>query len=115
METLRHSALRLLAVLMTIALAEIVLGAAQSPSAVSARPCRVVNQTQGKHFPPDNGDALAAAIASANPDDQLEIIGMCTGTYTLNQDIVLTGISSRQFRVPTLHVVYAATPDTSPT
>ena len=71
METLRHSALRLLAVLMTIALAEIVLGAAQSPSAVSSRPCRVVNETQGKHFPPDNGDALAAAIASATPDDQL--------------------------------------------
>jgi hypothetical protein len=80
METLRLSALRLFALLTTIALAEIALSAGQSATAVSSRPCRVVNETQGKHFPPDSGQALAAAIQSANLDDQLEIIGICTGT-----------------------------------
>jgi hypothetical protein len=102
METLRHSALRLLTPLMVIALVKIALGAAQSPTLVSARPCRVVNATQGKHFPPDRGEALAAAIESANPDDQLEITGTCTGTYTLRQNIDLTGVSTNQFPIPTL-------------
>lgn len=102
METLRHPALRLFILLLTMALAQIAFGAAQSPSAVSVRPCRVVNETQGKHFPPDSGAALAEAIASATPDDKLEIIGTCTGNYTLNQNIVLIGVATRQFPIPTL-------------
>jgi len=87
---------------MTIALAEIALGAAQSQTAASARPCRVVNATQKKHFPPDSGESLTAAIESANPDDLLEITGICTGTYTLSQNIDLTGVSTKQFPIPTL-------------
>ena len=92
MEAFHRSAIRLVALLMTILLTEIALGAGQSVTAVSSRPCRVVNVTQGKHFPPDSGRALAAAIASASADDQLTITGICTGTYTLDQNIALTGV-----------------------
>ena len=102
METSRDLALRLLTALVAIAFADIALGAAQTMTAASARPCRVVNETQQKHFSPDSGDALMEAIASANPDDQLEITGTCTGIYALNQNIVLTGIPTKQFPVPTL-------------
>ena len=96
MEAFHRSAIRLLALLLTVLLTEIALGAGQSVTAVSARPCRVVNVTQGKHFPPDSGGALAAAIVAANADDQLTITGICTGTYTLDQHIALTGVATQQ-------------------
>ena len=103
MDTSRHAPLRLFTLLLTIALAASPLGAAQSPGgALPDRACRVVNATQKKHFVPDSGDALAAAIESADPDDELEITGICTGTYTLNKDLVLTGLTSRQFPISTL-------------
>jgi len=102
METVRHSALRRLLLFVTIALAQIAPGTAQEPIARSARPCRVVNETQGRHFPPDRGDSLAEAIASADPGDQLEITGICTGAYTVDRNIVLTGVPTQQFPVPTL-------------
>ena len=102
MEALHRSAIRSLALLMTVLLTEIALGAGQSVTAVSARPCRVVNVTQGKHFPPDSGGALAAAIVAANADDQLTITGICTGTYTLDQHIALTGVATQQFPIPTI-------------
>ncbi|HEU5255465.1 MAG TPA: hypothetical protein VFU28_05725 [Vicinamibacterales bacterium] len=102
MKTIRHSALRFLAVLITSALAQTALDAGQSPTAVSARPCRVVNDTQGRHFPPDSGQALEDAIAAANPDDELHISGICRGTYELTQNIRLIGVPTRQFPTPTL-------------
>ena len=99
MEAFHRSAIRLLALLLTVLLTEIALGAGQSVTAVSSRPCRVVNVTQGKHFPPDSGGALAAAIVAANADDQLTITGICTGTYTLDQHIALTGVATQQSRI----------------
>lgn len=102
MEAFHRSAIRLLALLLTVLLTEIALGAGQSVTAVSSRPCRVVNVTQGKHFPPDSGGALAAAIVAANADDQLTITGICTGTYTLDQHIALTGVATQQFPIPTI-------------
>ena len=109
MKTIRHSALRLLAVLIISALAQTALDAGQSGTAVSDRSCRVVNVTQRQHFPPDSGQALADAIASANPDDQLEIIGICRGTYLLSRNIGLTGIPTRRFPIPTLDGAQAGT------
>src|SRR5262245_7438967 len=45
--------------------------------------CFVVNQTQHKHFPPDVGPSLAAALAGASTGDELTVTGTCTGTYTV--------------------------------
>src|SRR4029453_9629252 len=90
------------AALGTMALAGIVLGMLTTPASASPPTCRVINVTQGTHFPPDSGQALTSAIAAAMPGDQLTIVGVCTGTYTVNKDLTLTGISKKQFPTPTL-------------
>src|SRR5687768_15626112 len=64
--------------------------------------CRVVNETQRRHFPPDKGESLSDAIAAAAPDDELTITGTCTGTYTLDKNLSLTGLVTRRFPTPTL-------------
>ena len=103
MVTVLRSALQVVAPLVTLALVDVTHGAAQPAGPGSAsRLCRVVNETQGTRFSPDRGAVLAAAIAAANAGDRLAIIGTCTGTYTLNQDIVLAGVSTRAFPIPTL-------------
>jgi hypothetical protein len=98
-----RSALQIVAPLVMFALVDATHGAAQPAGPGSAsRLCRVVNETQGTRFSPDRGAVLAAAIAAANAGDRLEITGTCTGTYTLNQDIVLAGVRTRAFPIPTL-------------
>jgi hypothetical protein len=49
-------------------------------SAAGPPTCRVINQTQGRHFPPDTRSIAQDAIAEAAPDDELTITGTCTGT-----------------------------------
>ncbi len=101
---------RVRAVFRVMVLAGVVVGAvAPAASASSARSCRVTNVTQGTHFPPNSGQALTAAIAAAMPGDQLNVVGICTGTYTLDKDLALTGISKTQFPTPTLDGQQAGT------
>jgi hypothetical protein len=64
--------------------------------------CRVINQTQGRHFPPDTGQSLRDAIAEAAPDDELTITGTCTGTYTVDKNLSLMGLVTRRYPTPTL-------------
>jgi hypothetical protein len=91
------------AVFRVIVLAGVIVWAvASAASAISTRTCGVTNVTQGTHFPPDTGQALTAAIAAAMPGDQLNVVGICRGTYTLDKDLALTGISKTQFPTPTL-------------
>ena len=71
-------------------------------SAAGPPTCRVINQTQGRHFPPDKGQSLSDAIAEAAPDDELTITGTCTGTYTLDKNLSLTGLVKRRYPTPTL-------------
>src|SRR6266545_3482312 len=101
---------RVRAVFRVMVLAGVVVGAvAPAASASSARSCRVTNVTQGTHFPPNSGQALTAAIAAAMHGDQLNVVGICTGTYTLDKDLALTGISKTQFPTPTLDGQQAGT------
>jgi hypothetical protein len=74
-----------------------------APAARATPPtCRVFNETHpGLPFI-DGGHALTAAIAAAMPGDLLAVIGTCTGTYTLDKNLTLTGISLNKFPVPTL-------------
>jgi hypothetical protein len=86
-----------------IALAGMALGElTQAASAAPRRTCRVVNETQKRHFPPDSGQAFTAAIVAAMPGDQLVVIGTCTGSYTLDKNLSVTGISRKRFPTPTL-------------
>ena len=85
----------------TIALAGMVAGISGAASPVDPT-CRVVNTTQGKHFPPDNGQSLTNAIATATPGDELAVSGTCTGTYTLDKDLTLTGLSTKKSPIATL-------------
>jgi len=71
-------------------------------SAAGPPTCRVINQTQGRHFPPDTGQSLSDAIAEAAPDDELTITGTCTGTYTLDKNLSLIGLVTRRYPTPTL-------------
>jgi nitrous oxidase accessory protein NosD len=71
-------------------------------SAAGPPTCRVINQTQGRHFPPDTGQSLSDAIAEAAPDDELTITGTCTGTYTLDKNLSLMGLVTRRYPTPTL-------------
>jgi predicted outer membrane repeat protein len=71
-------------------------------SAAGPPTCRVVNETQRRHFPPDTGQSLSEAIAAAAPDDELTITGTCTGTYTLDKNLSLTGLVTRRYPTPTL-------------
>jgi hypothetical protein len=64
--------------------------------------CRVVNETQRRHFPPDKGQSLSDAIAEAAPDDELTITGTCIGSYTLDKNLSLTGRVTRRYPTPTL-------------
>ncbi len=85
----------------TIALAGML--AVMNGAARTADPtCRVVNKTQSKHFPPDGGQSLTDAITAAMPGDELTVIGTCTGTYTLDKDLTLTGLSTRKSPIATL-------------
>ena len=71
-------------------------------SAAGPPTCRVINQTQGRHFPPDASQSLGNAIAEAAPDDELTITGICTGTYTLDKNLSLIGLVTRRYPTPTL-------------
>ena len=83
METSRHSALRILTLLMTFALAEIAVGAAQPPTAVSARPCRVVNERK-THFLRTAARRSGSHRISESRRPAGDH-GICTGTYTLSK------------------------------
>jgi hypothetical protein len=61
------------------------------------------DQCDSRHaLPSDSEQALTTAIAEAMPGDQLTIVGVCTGTYTVNKDLTLTEISKKQFPTPIL-------------
>ena len=98
----RHSALRrrspVIGMIAVTGMLAVVSGAANAV----APTCRVVNATQGRHFPPDSGESLTTAISEAVPGDELTVIGSCTGTYTLDKDLTLTGLSTKRFPLPTL-------------
>jgi hypothetical protein len=87
-------------------MAMMLLAGVPTASAVSAKTCRVVNRTQGIHYPPDSGPALTTAIADASPGDELEVVGRCVGVYTLDKDLTLTGISTKKYPAPTLDAKY---------
>jgi hypothetical protein len=72
------------------------------PSAMAEplRACRVVNVTHGGRFAADTGAALSAAVAAAEPDDRLRVLGICVGTYVLDKDLTLIG--SRAGAPPTV-------------
>ena len=90
MEAFHRSAIRLLALLLTVLLTEIALGAGQSVTAVSSRPCRVVNVTQGKHFPPDSGGAILAGSRFKVQGSRFKVHGsrftVLNGTRTVNPE-----------------------------
>ena len=104
-----HSALRWrwLAIA-TIAVVEMLAVVSGAANAV-APTCRVVNATQGRHFPPDSGESLTTAISEAVPGDELTVTGTCTGTYTLDKGLTLTGLATRRFPIPTLDGGHAGT------
>jgi hypothetical protein len=52
-----------------MALAGIVVGMLTAPASALPPTCRVINVTQGTHFPPDSGQALISAIAAAMPGE----------------------------------------------
>ena len=78
-------------------------------SAAGPPTCRVVNQSQRRHFPPDKGQSLSDAIAEAGPDDELTITGTCTGIYTLDKNLSLTGLVTKRYPTPTLDGGHAVT------
>src|SRR6266568_844350 len=91
------------AVLATFALAWTALATTAAPASAGSPPtCWVVDETQHRHFPPDSGEALTAAIAAAMPGDVLALTGTCTGTYTLNKPLTLIGDPTHRFPTPTL-------------
>jgi hypothetical protein len=96
-----------------LAVAAVMLGMlAPAATASSARTCRVINSTEGKRFPPDSGQALTTAIAVAMSGELLTVMGTCSGTYELDKDLTVTGISTKQFQTPTLNGGQAgSTPD----
>jgi hypothetical protein len=53
--------------------------------------CRVKNTTQNTRFATDTGAALTVAVAAADPDDRLRVLGTCVGTYVLDKDLTLIG------------------------
>jgi hypothetical protein len=92
-------------------LAVLALGSVLAPAASASSPptCRVDNETQGTDFSSDTGQALTDAIAAAVPGDQLAVIGTCRGTYALDRNLTLTGISQKKFPTPTLDGQQAGT------
>ena len=98
----RHSALRRrLPMIGMIAVTGMLAVVSEAAAAVKPT-CRVVNQLEGSRPPPDSGQTLAAAISAATAGDELTVIGSCTGTYTLDKDLTLTGLSTKRFPLPTL-------------
>lgn len=98
------------AVLMFVgAIALTVLPGGPTASAAPQKTCRVVNRTQGIHYPPDSGPALTTAIAAASPGDELDVVGRCVGVYILDKDLSLTGVSTKKFPAPTLDADEVAT------
>jgi fibronectin-binding autotransporter adhesin len=84
------------------AIALMFLPGGPTASAAPTKTCRVVNRTQGIHYPPNSGPALTTAIAAASPGDELEVVGRCVGVYALDKDLTVTGISTKRFPAPTL-------------
>jgi hypothetical protein len=104
----RHSVLRWRwPVIGAIALVQMLAVVSGAPAVAPL--CRVVNASQAKHFPTNSGQSLTAAISEAVPGDELTVTGTCTGTYTLDKDLTLTGLSTRRFPTPTLDGGHAGT------
>lgn len=80
------------------------MGSVLAPAASASSPptCRVDNETRVTDFSSDTGQALTDAIAAAVAGDQLAAIGTCTGNFTLDKNLTLTGISQKKFPTPTL-------------
>jgi hypothetical protein len=96
------------AVLGVVVLAAMVVGGvAPAASAGSPPTCRVDNQSQGTDFGSDSGQALIDAIAAAGPGDQLTVLGTCRGTFRLDKDLTLTGISQKRYPAATLYAEQA--------
>ena len=55
--------------------------------------CEVKNQSKGVRYDGAGGN-LQTAINAATPGDTLTIQGLCTGNYTLNGNLTLTGVGS---------------------
>jgi hypothetical protein len=104
-----HSALRwrwlAMAIIAVVEMLAVVSGATNAVVPT----CRVVNATQGRHVAPDSGESLTTAIAEAVPGDELTVTGTCTGTYTLDKSLTLTGLATKKFPIPTLDGGHAGT------
>lgn len=80
---LELTALAIVAVVLTPAFASVTAGPLHA--------CRVRNATQGTRFAADTGAALSAAIAAADPNDRMRVLGTCKGTYVIDKDLTLIG------------------------
>jgi nitrous oxidase accessory protein NosD len=88
---------RIVAALMTVAIAMTTLCLAPSSAAATAQKlCRVKNTTQDTWFATDSGLALTRALAAARSGDRLNVFGTCRGSFAVQVNLTIAGSTSAE-------------------